>query len=75
LRLRQNAESGGANLDIALCGLCTDICVITNALMLRGHFPEATLRVYADSCAGSSKERHQAALEVLAACHVSVESR
>ena len=71
-RLQKAANGDGSNLDIALCGLCTDICVVTNALMIRGHFPEATLRVYADSCAGTSRERHQAALEVLAACHVAI---
>ena len=72
-RLQTVAEDGGANLDITLCGLCTDICVVTNALMIRGHFPEATLRVYADSCAGVTKARHDAALEVMRACHVAVE--
>lgn len=66
------AGDGGANLDIAICGLCTDICVVTNALMLRAHFPEAGLSVFADSCAGSSEARHEAALEVLRACHVEV---
>lgn len=71
--LQKDAGESGANLDIELCGLCTDICVVTNALLLRAHFPEATLRVRANACAGVTPARHEAALEVLRACHVSVE--
>lgn len=70
--LEKSAEHGGANLDIALCGLCTDICVVTNALLIRAHLPEATLRVFADSCAGVTQKKHDAALEVLKSCHVEI---
>jgi len=66
------SEHNGGNLDIELCGVCTDICVVSNALLLRAHFPEATLRVCADACAGVTPARHEAALEVLRACHVEV---
>lgn len=70
--LKQTAGKDGVNLDIALCGVCTDICVVSNALLLHAHFPEATLCVYADACAGVTPFAHQAALTVLRACHVQV---
>ncbi|MDR0928741.1 MAG: cysteine hydrolase [Oscillospiraceae bacterium] len=73
-RLLTVAENGGANLDIALCGVCTDICVVTNALLLRAHLPEATLRIYADACAGVTPQRHEAALVVMAACQAEIET-
>lgn len=67
------SEAGGANLNLTLCGVCTDICVVSNALLLRGHFPEAKITVYADSSAGTSPERHQAALDVMRSCHIEIE--
>lgn len=67
------AKDEGANIDVALCGVCTDICVVSNALLLRAHFPEATLRLYADACAGTTPERHNAAIEVMRSCQVEVE--
>lgn len=66
------ARDEGANLDIALCGVCTDICVVSNALLLRAHFPEATLRLYADACAGSTPAKHQAAIDVMQSCQIDV---
>lgn len=69
-RLAQAAVGGGENLDIALCGVCTDICVVSNALLLRAHFPQAKISVYPDSCAGSTPQRHQAALEVMQSCQI-----
>lgn len=71
--LKTVSEGHGENLDIALCGVCTDICVVSNALLLRAHFPEATLRLYADSCAGSTPQRHEAALDVMHSCQIDVE--
>lgn len=60
------------NLDLSLVGLCTDICVVSNALLLRAHFPEATIRVYADSAAGTTPARHEAALDVMRSCQIDV---
>ncbi len=70
--LKDVAEHCGANIDVSLLGVCTDICVVSNALLLRSFFPEATLRVFSDSCAGVTPETHQAALTVLRACQVEV---
>ena len=56
----------GKNIDqIDICGFCTDICVISNALILRARFPNMMINVFENLCAGSSPERHAAALEVL----------
>lgn len=69
-RLAEVAEDGGANLDVTLCGVCTDICVVSNALLLRAHFPEATLRVKADACAGTTPAMHEAAVRVMQSCQI-----
>lgn len=58
---------------ITLVGLCTDICVISNALMLKGFMPEVPIKVIADACAGVTPESHERALESMKTCQVSVE--
>ncbi len=55
-----------------IVGLCTDICVISNALILRSTFPELRLTVDPTCCAGSTPEAHEAALTVLRSCQVEV---
>lgn len=55
-----------------IVGLCTDICVTANAILLRTAFPEAEIRVHKAACAGVTKEKHQAALEVMRSCQISV---
>ncbi len=57
-------------LTIELLGLCTDICVVSNTLLLKAHFPEADVRVKADLCAGVTPEKHRAALETMASCQI-----
>lgn len=59
-------------LDIEIIGLCTDICVITNALLIKTYYPEAKITVDASCCAGSTPERHKAALEVMKSCQINV---
>lgn len=58
--------------EITLCGLCTDICVISNALLLRAALPETEIRVIAKACAGVTKEKHEAALMVMESCQIQV---
>ena len=70
--LERLAENGGANLDVELCGVCTDICVVSNALLIKAHLPEAFVHVDAACCAGVTPERHNAALEVMRACQIQV---
>ena len=59
--------------EIHICGLCTDICVISNALILRAAFPLAHIVVNAKCCAGTTKENHLAALNVMKANCITVE--
>lgn len=59
--------------EIALMGLCTDICVVSNALMLRAALPNTPIYVIADACAGVTKEKHEAALKVLASCQIEIQ--
>ena len=59
-------------LDIEIIGLCTDICVITNALLIKTYYPEAKITVDASCCAGSTPERHKAALDVMKSCQIDV---
>lgn len=57
---------------IELCGVCTDICVISNALILRSMYPSTPIRVDTSCCAGSTPSKHLAALEVMKSCNVEV---
>lgn len=57
-------------LTIELLGLCTDICVVSNALMLKANFPWAAMAVNAACCAGVTPEKHAAALETMQSCQI-----
>ncbi|MGM9593894.1 MAG: cysteine hydrolase family protein [Candidatus Onthomonas sp.] len=57
---------------ITLVGLCTDICVISNALLLKAALPEVPIYVDAGCCAGVTPESHQRALEAMQVCQVQV---
>lgn len=58
--------------EIELVGLCTDICVVSNALILKATFPEVEITVDAGCCAGVTPKSHQAALETMLMCQVNV---
>ena len=58
--------------EIELVGLCTDICVVSNALILKALFPEANIVVDAGCCAGTTPEKHKAALQVMKSCQIIV---
>lgn len=58
--------------EIELVGLCTDICVVSNALILKAMFPEAEITVDASCCAGVTPETHKAALETMKMCQIQV---
>jgi len=60
------------NDEITLVGTCTDICVISNALILKAFFPETKITVLAKGCAGLTPEKHAAALEVMKSCQINV---
>ena len=58
--------------EIELCGLCTDICVVTNALILKTSFPNCNIVVNSKCCAGTTPEAHEAALVVMRSCQIEV---
>ena len=58
--------------DVELVGLCTDICVVSNALIIKAAFPESNVCVDSSCCAGVTVESHEAALKVMAMCQVDV---
>lgn len=62
------------NLEIVMVGLCTDICVVSNALLLKASLPETEITVYADCCAGVTPESHQAALTTMSMCQIQVKN-
>ena len=68
----REASGDGENLTIELLGLCTDICVVSNALLLKAAFPEAVIQVNAVCCAGVTPEKHLAALETMASCQIDI---
>jgi nicotinamidase-related amidase len=60
------------DIEIELCGFCTDICVCSNALFLRAAMPDARIVVNGGLCAGTTKENHDAALAVMRSCQIDV---
>ena len=57
---------------IELVGLCTDICVISNAMVLKAFFPDVPILVDSACCAGVTPQSHQNALEAMKACQIQV---
>ena len=63
---------GSRSSEIEIVGVCTDICVISNALILKAVFPEIDIIVDASCCAGVTPETHRAALTAMKACQVNI---
>lgn len=57
---------------VTLLGLCTDICVISNAMLLKAHFPELPIYVDARGCAGVTPESHLGALAAMRMCQIEI---
>lgn len=66
------AAADGDDFTIELIGLCTDICVVSNALLLKAHFPEAEISVDASCCAGVTPKAHEAALNTMKSCQITI---
>ena len=66
------AASDGDDFSIEIIGLCTDICVVSNALVLKANFPEMPISVEADCCAGVTPQAHEAALATMRSCQIDV---
>lgn len=58
--------------DIYLVGVCTDICVSANALLLRSHFPDKRIYVVEELCRGLNKKNHEAAITVFKSCLIEI---
>lgn len=58
--------------EVELVGLCTDICVVSNALIIKAQFPEIKVSVDARCCAGVTPESHAAALATMRMCQVEI---
>ncbi|MDR0964120.1 MAG: cysteine hydrolase [Clostridium sp.] len=71
LELAKHVAEGGYD-EVELCGLCTDICVVSNALILKAQLPEAEISVDGACCAGVTVESHKAALLTMKMCQVVV---
>lgn len=65
---KKNQESGISSLEFV--GVCTDICVISNALMAKAFLPEVPVLVDSRCCAGTSPENHENALKAMACCQI-----
>ena len=73
LPMRIHEMLGGEDPEeITLIGLCTDICVISNALLVKAFYPESTITVDAAACAGASVEEHKIALSAMRTCHIDI---
>ncbi len=57
---------------ITLIGLCTDICVISNAMIIKAALPEVPVSVISEGCAGVSPESHENALAAMRVCQIDV---
>ena len=71
VRLLQS-EYANEEIEIELVGLCTDICVVTNALLLKTGLPDVKISVDGSCCAGVTPESHAAALLTMKMCQVEV---
>ena len=67
--LERREEDG---IEIELVGLCTDICVVSNALLLKASMPETPISCDASCCAGVTPAKHEAALETMRSCQIRV---
>jgi len=72
-RLNEYAKKGELE-SITLIGLCTDICVISNAMLLKAWMPEVEIIVDASCCAGVTQKSHRNALDAMQVCQIVVEN-
>ena len=70
-KMRKLAEED-KQLEIELIGLCTDICVISNALLIKANIPEVPIYVDAKCCAGVTPDSHKNALEAMKMCQINI---
>ena len=61
-------------IEVTLVGLCTDICVVSNALLIKAYLPEIQVKVIASCCAGVTPASHEAALTTMQMCQIKIEN-
>lgn len=66
------ADYNPDELEIELIGLCTDICVVSNALLIKANFTETKVSVDSSCCAGVTPDSHNAALTTMKMCQVNI---
>ena len=69
VELATYVQAGGYDR-VELVGVCTDICVVSNAILIKAFCPETVVAVDGACCAGVTQESHDAALKTMAACQV-----
>lgn len=62
----------GNGVEFEIVGLCTDICVLSNAIVLKTYMPQANIKVDASCCAGVTPESHKNALDAMKMCHIQI---
>jgi len=65
-------QRAGTLSEIEILGVCTDICVVSNALMIKNTLPDMDISVNASCCAGVTPQTHQEALSVMKMCHIDI---
>ena len=60
------------DVEVTFCGTCTDICVVSNAMIVKSLYPEIIVNVKADACAGLTPDKHKAALNVMDSCQINI---
>ncbi|MBP3655469.1 MAG: cysteine hydrolase [Clostridia bacterium] len=68
----EELAQGTNALSIELLGLCTDICVVSNTLLLKAHYPDAAISVRRACCAGVTPQTHEAALATMGCCQIDI---
>ena len=72
VELAEYLRAGGAPESVTLIGLCTDICVISNAMLIKAFMPETKVMVIERCCAGVTPQSHSNALEAMKMCQIQV---
>ncbi len=62
----------GKDIEVTLVGLCTDICVVSNAMLIKAALPEIEVSVVSDACAGVTPDTHAAALTTMKMCQINI---
>lgn len=57
---------------IEICGFCTELCVVSNALIFRAMYPDTEIILHSNACAGLTPEKHEQALSVMESCQIDI---